>query len=370
MTPWHTWRGTPRGVALSASVAAAVLFSVALFSASLQIPHYGRSTNDAKAVEVEHQAEAAARYLRFAEQGRRRVQMRAALRRMARPGLVVVVDSAFSRDMAPLVEQRVRAAWGAFSIDAPQIPIVLAAHAGVEETGVRGDDVPSFAALPLAPGEPCIVMLRVARSPQLLRTVTDDARMLRQVMFGCALFARYGDPGTGMRAEFARLGWTAEALQAQDDRSLGVQRSDATIHGWSSPPAYLACAAGDIARCAEGMTVPTKRLREYAPGMSRSFFRWGVGWSDGAGTWLAYLQASVSTDQFRRVWRDDRPIATAVHDATGQSIGVWAHRAILRGRRPMVAAFSSNAPLVGRAVLFVVFAAALSALVQRRRAVA
>ncbi len=360
MTSWHEWTDFPLGLTMLSAVAVAVGLTVAVHLSPE--PRARSSTVERSVLELE--GASAKRYYQRAWSGARTMQMRDSLRALARPGVTILRDPRLSREQAERFEERLRAAWSPFSVARPRVPIVLAVSAVTKRHAARPFDDPIFTALPTGSGEPCIMMYRV---PGSWRAVERDARMFRRSMFGCALFAQHGYPGPGVQEELRRIGWSPSPLQFQRRywQFSPIQNTLGSIGPWFPVEGlmYIACSAGKLEACRDAASRPAVRSREYPPGIAR-----GVRLFSDLSL-LALLQASLPPADFDRLWRDERPFPVAVADITGKPIEAWAHQALLRTANPLESSFSPTAPLFGRALLFLLVAAAASVVMQVRRRV-
>lgn len=360
MTSWREWTGSPVGLALLSAVAVACGLAVAV-----QLPREPRARSagpERSALELE--AASAKRYYQRARSGTRTVQMRDSLRALARPGLTILRDPRLSREQAARSEERLRAAWAPFGVTSPRVPVVLALSAATRPSAAQPFTDPIFTALPTAAGEPCIIVVRVRDT---WRTVERDARWMRQTMFGCALLAQHGYPGAGVQDELRRVGWSPSALQFQAHlwRFSNTRTTLRSFGLWYGREGfvYIACSAGKREGCLAAATMSAPRSRHLPRGVAGS----GPLFSDLS--LLALIRSSLPPSDFERLWRDERPFPVAVADITGRPIDDWSHQAMLRVARPLESSFSSTAPLVSRALLFFMIAAAASVVVQVRRTV-
>lgn len=368
MTPWREWLGAPRVAAVAMLVASAAAVTAATFSSSVLTPfsRYWRGTDG---TQIERDARLAGEFHRKAWQGARRVQLRDSLRALARPGVSVRIDPQLDTEMARRIEGRIRLAWAAFDIIDARVPVVLA---GISAQRKDAFPTPSFAVLPVSPGEPCLVVVSTesvsATNDREERTMR-DARRVRELMFGCALYARYGLPGAAVGAELRRVAFAPVSLNF-DDNSYWYWRGQSTLgsapYTSSRSLPFFACAAGSISACTEHAGLAVTRLRElptYTSMQVSNYF-------DVQGKpLLALLQASLSRSDFERLWRDGRSFDVAVRAISGRDVGDWMHQLVLRTTRPLVSSFSPIAPLVTRALLLFVLAAIAGAALQTRRTI-
>lgn len=369
MTPWREWLGAPRGAAVTALVASAAAVTAATFSSSVLTP-FSRFWRGTDGTQIEREARLAGELHSKAWLGARRVQLRDSLRALARPGVSVLIDRQFDTTTARRLESRIRLAWAAFSITDARMPVVLA---GISAKRKDVFTVPSFAALPMSMGEPCLVVVSTsdvsATSERESQTV-HDARRIRELMFGCALFARYGLPGAAVGAELRRIAWAPVSLSFDDNSYWYWWRSHSTLESAPYVPfrflPYFACAAGRLSACTERAGLAVTRFREIPPFASLL----GSRYVDVQGQpLLALLQASLSRGDFERLWRDGRSFDVAVRAISGRDVGDWMHQLILRTTRPFVSSFSPVSPLVARALLLLALAAIAAAALQTRRTI-
>ncbi len=360
MTSWREWTSSPSGAALSAVLAAVAAVTLAMLAA----PGMDRPRENDSASLVEQEGFKSRAYYAMAWRGARAVRMRDSLRAFAGRGVSFKFDARIPSDSLRLAESRLRAAWASFQVDTPRVPVVLVLTAAAKRSAAHPIDDPAFVALPLSRGEPCVVALRILYS---WRSVARDARFLRRDMFGCALMAQYGYPGAGVRGELRRIGWNPTQLSF--NRRYFQFSSTGNTLGAMGPwfpeagIAYVACSAGVRESCAKVAGQTSNRIRENAPGISRTArFLSDL-------SLLAFLRASLPARDFERLWRDDRPFPAAVASITGQPIEEWTHTAILRTGPPLESSFAPTLPIFGRALLFLTLAIVVGIAVQTRRRV-
>jgi hypothetical protein len=193
---------------------------------------------------------------------------------------------------------------------------------------------------------------------------------MRDMMFGCALYARHGVPGAAVGGELRRNGWAPSALRFMDPGYF-YRRGQSTLEAaFYSPPQllpYFACAAGRVSACAELADFGMSRTRERPAFMStrvtgRDAYVLGR-------SLLALLQLSLPSAEFERLWRDDRPLDVALGAITGRRLDDWLHQAVLRENRPFLSNFSPVSPIAMRALLFLLLAAVTAVALQARRTI-
>ncbi|MEK6613008.1 MAG: hypothetical protein AABZ29_09515 [Gemmatimonadota bacterium] len=368
MTPWREWIGAPRGAALAALVVSAAAMTAATFAAPLRPGvRYWRG-NDG--TQVEREARLSEDHYRDAWRGVRRIQLRDSLNALARPGVSVRIDPQMDAATKSRFERRTRLAWAAFEIDAPRVPVVLA---GIAAKAKEPFTVPSFTALPVSVNEPCLVVISnrdVWATSDGEAQAAQNARLMRDFMIGCALFARHGLPGAAVGAELRRIGWAPVPLRFSRSGMFwwrGESTLEVAAHTEPRFLPYIACAAGRVSACAEGADVGVSRTREKPAYMSSAF---GYFESYVLGrSLLALLQASLPPAEFERLWHDERPFDVALSAISGRRLDDWVHQAVLRGTRPYVSSFSPVSPIVVRALFFFVLAAVIGVALQTRRTI-
>ena len=369
MTPWRDWIGAPRGAVLAALVVSAAAMTAASFAAPLLRfgPFFSRG-NDG--TQVEREARMAKDYYRKAWLGARRVRLRDSLRTRARPGVSVWIGPKLGAVTASRIERRLRLAWAAFDIEAPRVPVVLAAIAGQEKDPFA---VRSFTVLPVSVSQPCLVVISlwdVWATNDGEAHAAESARRMRELMVGCALYARHGIPGAAVASELRRIGWAPAPLHFSRSGMVswrGKSTLEVAQHTEARVLPFIACAAGRVSACAERMDLGVSRSREhpaYLSSPSGYFQSYILGRS-----LLPLLQVSLPPAGFERLWRDERPFDAARDAITGRHLDDWVHQAVLRETRPYLSNFSPVSPIVVRALFLLALAAITGVALHSRRTI-
>jgi hypothetical protein len=167
----------------------------------------------------------------------------------------------------------------------------------------------------------CVAPFELTRGPR--------TRTLRRVAGACALATRFGPPGAPMQAWLDSVGPISFSDAVLSTPGRGIVHALTTaesMDGWRADGGYdwaptheqVACAAGRVDQCLEGLGFHGGGARRINPPWER------LGWRGGAARLPAALLLELGPERFGLLWRGRDPVPVAYEGLTGRPFDQWA----------------------------------------------
>jgi hypothetical protein len=165
----------------------------------------------------------------------------------------------------------------------------------------------------------------------------------------CLFMATYGRPGPRLEQWLGGPGLDfvgyfnpsgrsiAETVDLPDDLPTQYSIFDVQWAMYGTMPLGITCLTGSVDACAAGIAPADSSSGAIRPGFHAPTVSWRAPFGSLTSSFLADLQREIGPARFREFWHAQGTVEQAIHQATGLSLGEWAHRWAM-GRRNAVRA--------------------------------